>query len=91
MLPTTSPFAKLTAALSPTAFPRMSKLTIVADGMFAIMPPSFGSNNSAIHVVPAITAPPIRNLINRSYMTGIEDKDTDKVNELFLNEKVYIL
>jgi hypothetical protein len=44
----------------------MSKLTMVADGKVAIMPPSLGSNASAIQVVPAITAPPIANLIKSS-------------------------
>jgi len=66
IFPRTIPFAKSTAAFSPTALPTMSKLTMVADGMVAMMPPIFGSNASVIHVVPAMTAPPIKNLIKRS-------------------------
>ncbi|VVB94767.1 Uncharacterised protein [uncultured archaeon] len=63
IFPTTTPFAKSTAAFSPTALPTISRLTIVAAGMVAMMPPNLGSNASASHVVPAMAAPPIKNLI----------------------------
>jgi hypothetical protein len=45
----------------------MSRLVIVVEGMVAMMPPSLGSNASAIHVVPAMTAPPIKNLIKKMH------------------------